>query len=66
MRIRFAAVLTIAFSLLAIAGCGAAGTPATNADHFGWVEQDDAYARPGEGGFNVRLTMSPLFGVKPL
>ena len=54
MRIHFAAVLTIAFSLLAIAGCGAAGTPATNADHFGWVEQGDAYARPGEGGFNVR------------
>jgi outer membrane protein assembly factor BamB len=54
MRIHFAAVLTIAFSLLAIAGCGAAGTPATNADHFGWVEQDNAYARPGEGGFNVR------------
>jgi outer membrane protein assembly factor BamB len=54
MRIRFAAVLTTTFSLLAIAGCGAAGTPATNADHFGWVEQGDAYARPGEGGFNVR------------
>jgi outer membrane protein assembly factor BamB len=54
MRIRFATVLAVAFSLLAIPGCGAAGTPATNADHFGWVEQDDAYARPGEGGFNVR------------
>jgi len=54
MRIRFAAVLIVASSLLAIPGCGAAGTPATNADHFGWVEQDDAYARPGEGGFNVR------------
>jgi len=54
MRIRFAAALIVASSLPAIAGCGAAGTPATNADHFGWVEQDDAYARPGEGGFNVR------------
>ncbi len=54
MRIRFAAVFIVACSLLAIPGCGAAGTPATNADHFGWVEQSDAYARPGEGGFNVR------------
>ena len=54
MRIRFAAALLVASSLPAIPGCGAAGTPATNADHFGWVEQDDAYARPGEGGFNVR------------
>lgn len=54
MRIRFAEVLLIASSLLAIAGCGAAGTPATNADNFGWVEQDDEYAKPGEGGFNVR------------
>ena len=54
MRIHFAAALAVASSLLAIPGCGAAGAPATNADHFGWVEQDDAYARPGEGGFNVR------------
>jgi outer membrane protein assembly factor BamB len=54
MRIRSAAALLIATSLCAIPGCGAAGTPATNADHFGWVEQGDAYARPGEGGFNVR------------
>jgi outer membrane protein assembly factor BamB len=54
MRIRFAAALAVASSLLVIPGCGAAGTPATNADNFGWVEQDDAYARPGEGGFNVR------------
>ncbi len=54
MRIRSAAALLIASSLCAIPGCGAAGTPATNADHFGWVEQGDAYARPGEGGFNVR------------
>jgi outer membrane protein assembly factor BamB len=54
MRIRFAAVLIVASLLLAIPGCGAAGTPATNADHFGWVEQGSAYAGPGEGGFNVR------------
>jgi len=54
MRIRFAAALVVAFSLLGVPGCGAAGTPATNADHFGWVEQGNAYARPGEGGFDVR------------
>jgi len=54
MRIRFATILAVASSLLAIPGCGAAGTSATNADNFGWVEQSDAYARPGEGGFNVR------------
>lgn len=54
MRICFAAVFVVASSLLAIPGCGAAGTPATNSDHFGWVEQNNAYARPGEGGFNVR------------
>ena len=54
MRIRFATVLALASALLAIPGCGAAGTPATNADNFGWVEEGDAYARPGEGGFNVR------------
>jgi outer membrane protein assembly factor BamB len=36
------------------AGCGASGTPSTNADNFGWVEKDDEYAPPGEGGFNVR------------
>ena len=54
MRIRFAIVLAVASSLLMIPGCGAAGTPATNADNFGWVEQNDAYAPPGEGGFNVR------------
>lgn len=35
-------------------GCGASGTPTTNADHFGWVQRGDAYARPGEGGFDVR------------
>jgi outer membrane protein assembly factor BamB len=54
MRNRFFAALIFASSLPAIAGCGAAGTPATNADNFGWVEQGDAYANPGEGGFNVR------------
>ena len=54
MRICFAAVFVVASSLLAIPGCGAAGTPATNSDNFGWVEQNNAYARPGEGGFNVR------------
>jgi outer membrane protein assembly factor BamB len=54
MRTRFAAALLVASSLLAIPGCGAAGAPATNADHFGWVEQADEYAPPGEGGFNVR------------
>ncbi len=54
IRIRFAATLAVASSVLAIPGCGAAGAPATNADNFGWVEQDDGYARPGEGGFNVR------------
>jgi outer membrane protein assembly factor BamB len=37
-----------------VAGCGSSGTPTTNADHFGWVERGDDYARPGEGGFNVR------------
>lgn len=54
MRIRFAAALFVASSLFAVAGCGAAGTQATNADNFGWVGEGDAYAKPGEGGFNVR------------
>ncbi len=54
MRIRFAAALFVASSLLAVTGCGAAGTQATNADNFGWVGEGDAYAKPGEGGFNVR------------
>ena len=54
MHIRVAALVYVASSLLSISGCGAAGTPATNADHFGWVEKGDAYARPGEGGFDVR------------
>lgn len=40
--------------LLAAAGCGAAGTPSTNADNFGWVQAGSEYARPGEGGFDVR------------
>lgn len=34
-------------------GCAAAGN-ATNADTFGWVEDAEAYAPPGEGGFSVR------------
>lgn len=54
MRRSSAAAFLIASSLLATPGCGAAGHPATNADHFGWVEEGDEYARPGEGGFNVR------------
>lgn len=40
--------------LVVLIGCGSAGTPTTNADNFGWVERGKAYARPGEGGFNVR------------
>jgi outer membrane protein assembly factor BamB len=54
IRFRFAAALFVASSLLAVTGCGAAGTQATNADNFGWVGEGDAYAKPGEGGFNVR------------
>ena len=54
MHLRFVAALAVASSLFAIPGCGAAGTPATNADQFGWVEEGNAYARPGEGGFSVR------------
>jgi outer membrane protein assembly factor BamB len=50
MRNRLAAVMLV----VAAVGCGASGTPKTNADHFGWVERGDAYASPGEGGFNVR------------
>lgn len=48
-----AASATLAM-LGAIAGCGASGAPKTNADHFGWIEEGDDFARPGEGGFNVR------------
>lgn len=40
--------------LIAAAGCGASGTPTTNADNFGWVQRGDDYVRPGEGGFDVR------------
>lgn len=58
MYARFAAVLAFvvaaAILLPGVPGCGAAGAPATNADNFGWVEQGDAYAPPGEGGFSVR------------
>lgn len=51
MRKRLAAVSLL---LVTAAGCGASGVPKTNADAFGWTERGDAYARPGEGGFNVR------------
>ncbi len=54
MHIRFAIALAVAVSLLGVPGCGAAGTPASNADNFGWVQEGNSYARPGEGGFNVR------------
>lgn len=61
MRIRFGSartaaawVLVASFALMAIAGCGAAGTPTSNADNFGWVSRGNDYAPPGEGGFNVR------------
>ena len=37
-----------------LAGCGSSGTTSTNADHFGWLQSGKEYARPGEGGFNVR------------
>jgi outer membrane protein assembly factor BamB len=40
--------------LVSAIGCGASGTPKTNADNFGWTQRGDSYARPGEGGFNVR------------
>lgn len=40
--------------LISALGCGASGQPKTNADNFGWTQRGDAYARPGEGGFNVR------------
>jgi outer membrane protein assembly factor BamB len=51
VRQRLAAVSLL---LVAATGCGASGTPKTNADAFGWTERGDAYARPGEGGFSVR------------
>jgi outer membrane protein assembly factor BamB len=54
MLLRCSAASALASSLIAIAGCGASGTPTTNADHFGWVEQGDQFPPPGEGGFNVR------------
>lgn len=53
-RCRHALVTTALVLLGAVAGCGASGTPKTNADHFGWISRGDQYARPGEGGFNVR------------
>ncbi len=54
MPTRNTAAAMVAIAIGVIAGCGASGTPSTNADHFGWVEKDDDYAPPGEGGFNVR------------
>ena len=38
---------------LACPACGSAGS-ANKADTFGWVEDGDNFAPPGEGGFNVR------------
>ena len=54
MRHRRLAACSALSALLAVVGCGASGAPTTNADNFGWVERGDAYARPGEGGFDVR------------
>ena len=54
MRIRFAVALTVASSLTALGGCGAAGRATDNADQFGWVQAGAAFSPPGEGGFNVR------------
>ena len=54
MQARRVLVWAVFTSSLALLGCGAAGTPRTNSDNFGWVQQGDAYARPGEGGFDVR------------
>ncbi len=54
MRMRSAAEFLLTATALALASCGAAGAPATNADNFGWVEEGSQYAKPGEGGFNVR------------
>jgi outer membrane protein assembly factor BamB len=53
MRRRVAPSSILALLFLG-AGCGASGTPSTNADHFGWVQSGELYARPGEGGFDVR------------
>lgn len=38
---------------LSLTGCGNAGKT-TKADTFGWVQDGDEYAPPGEGGFDVR------------
>jgi len=54
MRIRFAVALALASSLSMTGACGAAGTPATNSDEFGWIQAGDAFSPPGEGGFSVR------------
>jgi outer membrane protein assembly factor BamB len=53
MRARDAWVWAVC-ALPAVAACGAAGTPSTNADNFGWVQAGNDYAPPGEGGFDVR------------
>ncbi len=54
MRGFLVAWLAVTVGLASVAGCGAAGKPSTNADHFGWVGEGDSFARPGEGGFSVR------------
>mgnify|MGYP001813632857 CR=1 FL=1 len=54
MHRRDATFLSVAIAVAVTSGCAASGTPSTNADNFGWVEKDDQYAPPGEGGFNVR------------
>jgi len=54
MQTRGVLMWAVVTSSLAVAGCGAAGTPSTNSDNFGWVQAGGAYERPGEGGFDVR------------
>jgi outer membrane protein assembly factor BamB len=55
MRFRYTAASSVLMLLGAVpTGCGSSGTPTSNADKFGWVQSGDDYARPGEGGFNVR------------
>lgn len=57
MTARLAVLLATVASIVAIPGCGAAGTSSTNADQFGWIESGDAYVPPGEGGFDVRWSV---------
>lgn len=54
MHVRSISAWATCVSVAAAVGCGAAGAPSTNADNFGWIQRGDAYARPGEGGFDVR------------